>query len=193
MGVFGPPESLDRAILDRCKNSTGRPILLPDHGFPISLFPDVEYQEGSKVLSPGDRLFLYTDGFTEASDSSGREYGAEGLFDAIAASRSLSIQSTLDNLPDTLKCRRRNHRFSDDLSMPGVEYTGDTQTAWERGGWNRESRSTQSGGDRRPGTMAEAMESFSLPRQSRQPLGRHWRAPNTGITILIFLSALNAA
>jgi hypothetical protein len=41
--------------------------------------------------------------------------------------------------------------------------------------------------------MAEAMESFSLPRPSRQPLGRHWRAPNTGITILIFLSALNAA
>jgi serine phosphatase RsbU (regulator of sigma subunit) len=93
------------------------------------LFPDVEYQEESKVLSPGDRHSLYTDGFPEASDSSGREYGAEGRLDAIAASRSLSIQSTLDNLPDTLKCRRQNHPFSDDLSMLGVVYTGDTQTA----------------------------------------------------------------
>jgi sigma-B regulation protein RsbU (phosphoserine phosphatase) len=128
MGIFRPPESLDRAIFDRCKHSTGRPILLPDQGFPIGLFPDVEYQEESRVLSPGDRLFLYTNGFTEASDSSSREYGAEGLLEAIAASRSLSIQSTLDNLPDTLRCRRQNHRFSDDLSMLGVEYTGDTQT-----------------------------------------------------------------
>jgi serine phosphatase RsbU (regulator of sigma subunit) len=92
MGVFRPPESFDRAILDRCKHSTGRPILLPDQGFPIGLFPDVEYQEQSKVLSPGDRLFLYADGFTEASDSSGREYGAEGFLDAIAASRCPSIR-----------------------------------------------------------------------------------------------------
>jgi serine phosphatase RsbU (regulator of sigma subunit) len=92
MGVFRPPESLDRAILDRCKHSTGRPILLPDQRFPIGLFPDVEYQEESKVLSPGDRLFLYADGFTEVSDSSGREYGAEGLLDAIAASRCPSIR-----------------------------------------------------------------------------------------------------
>lgn len=95
----------------------------------LGLFPDVEYQEESVVLSPGDRLFLYTDGFTEASDSSGQEYGAGSISDAIAASRCRSIQSTLNNLLDTLKCWRQNHRFSDDLSMLGVEYTGDTQTA----------------------------------------------------------------
>ncbi len=105
----------------------GGPFLLPNQGFPIGLFPDVEYEEQSIVLGPGDRLFLYTDGFTEASDSSGQEYGAGGLLNAVVASRSLSIQSTLDNLLDTLKSWRKNHRFSDDLSMLGIEYTGDTQ------------------------------------------------------------------
>jgi phosphoserine phosphatase RsbU/P len=105
----------------------GRPILLPNQGFPIGLFPDVEYQEESVVLNPGDRLFLYTDGFTEASDSSGQEYCTGGLLDAITASRSLSIQSTLHHLLDTLKSWRQNHRFSDDLSMFGIEYTGDAQ------------------------------------------------------------------
>jgi phosphoserine phosphatase RsbU/P len=103
--------------------------LLPNQGFPIGLFPDVEYQEESVVLSPGDRLFLYTDGFTEASDSGGQEFGAESISDAITASRCRSIQSTLNNLLDTAKCWRQNHRFSDDLFMLGVEYTGDTQTA----------------------------------------------------------------
>jgi serine phosphatase RsbU (regulator of sigma subunit) len=92
MEVFRPPESPDRAILDRCKHSTGRPIPLPDQGFPIGLFPDLEYQEESKVLSPGDRLFLYTDGFTEASDSSGQDFGSESISDAITASRCRSIR-----------------------------------------------------------------------------------------------------
>jgi len=54
------------------------------------LFPDLEYQEESKILSPGDRLFLYTDGFTEASDRSNQEFGSESISDALTASRSLS-------------------------------------------------------------------------------------------------------
>ena len=89
----------------------------------------MEYQEGSKALSPGDRFFLYTDGFTEASDSSGQEYGTGGLLEAIAGSRSLSLQGTLDHLLDALQSWHQNPRFPDDLSMLGVEYTGDTQTA----------------------------------------------------------------
>jgi sigma-B regulation protein RsbU (phosphoserine phosphatase) len=104
----------------------GSPILLSNQGFPIGLFPDVEYQEESVVLNPGDRLFLYTDGFTETSDNCGQEYGVGGLLGAIAAGRSLSIQDTLNGLVDTLKCWCQNQRFSDDLSMLGVEYTGET-------------------------------------------------------------------
>jgi phosphoserine phosphatase RsbU/P len=107
----------------------GRPILLPNQGFPIGLFPDVEYEEESVVLSPGDRLFLYTDGFTEASDCNGQEFGTGGLLEAIAAGRSLSIQNTLNNLLDTLKCWRQDNRFSDDLSMLSIEYTGETPEA----------------------------------------------------------------
>ena len=107
----------------------GRPILLPNQGFPIGLIPDVEYQEESVVLKPGDRLFLYTDGFTEASDSSGQEYGTGGLLEAIAGCRSPSLQGTLDHLLGTLQHWHQNPRFRDDLSMLGVEYTGDTQQA----------------------------------------------------------------
>ena len=107
----------------------GPPILLPSQGFPIGLIPDAEFQEETFVLSPGDRLFLYTDGFTEAANSSGQEYGAGGLLDAIEANRSLSIQSTLKHLLDNLTCWHQNSRFRDDLSMLGVEYTGDARTS----------------------------------------------------------------
>jgi serine phosphatase RsbU (regulator of sigma subunit) len=89
----------------------------------------VEYQEESVVLSPGDRLFLHSDSFTEASDSGVQSYGAGSVSDAIAASRCRLIQSTLNNLLDTLKCWRQNHQFSDDLSMPGADFTGEPQTA----------------------------------------------------------------
>ncbi len=43
----------------------------------IGQFPDIKYKEGSRPLEPGDRLFLFTDGLTEAADRSGQLFGRE--------------------------------------------------------------------------------------------------------------------
>ena len=42
-----------------------------DSGFVMSILPDVHYKRQTLKLNPGDTLFLYTDGVTEAVDKSG--------------------------------------------------------------------------------------------------------------------------
>jgi len=53
-------------------------------GPPLGLVENAVYQPDSVVLSPGDRILIVTDGFTEAHDPSNAIYG-EGRFEAFLA------------------------------------------------------------------------------------------------------------
>ena len=57
-----------------------------DHGGPIlGVFPEWSYEQFEFTLEPGDRILLFTDGVTEASNSEGDDFGEARL---IAAARS---------------------------------------------------------------------------------------------------------
>ena len=45
----------------------------------LGVFPSWEYQDAVAELRSGDRLFLFTDGITEASESDGQEFGDENV------------------------------------------------------------------------------------------------------------------
>lgn len=66
-------------------------ILRLDDGGPIlGVFPDCKYQSGEVDLACGDRLFLFTDGVTEAQNSEGDEFGEERLIELLTESRHLN-------------------------------------------------------------------------------------------------------
>ena len=48
-------------------------------GFVLAGMEGVHYREGELILNPGDRLFLYTDGVPEATNSENKLYGEERL------------------------------------------------------------------------------------------------------------------
>ncbi|WP_323716768.1 PP2C family protein-serine/threonine phosphatase [Paracoccus aminovorans] len=48
-------------------------------GLPIGVFAHAEYEELQLVLNPGDRLFITSDGLTEAENARGEPLGEEGL------------------------------------------------------------------------------------------------------------------
>ena len=48
-------------------------------GFVLAGMEDVRYKAGSIQLEPGDKIFQYTDGVTEATDANNNLYGAERL------------------------------------------------------------------------------------------------------------------
>jgi sigma-B regulation protein RsbU (phosphoserine phosphatase) len=57
----------------------GRCEFVGQGGVPIGLFADAEFEQFSLQLSPGDRLLLYSDGFTECPVKSGGMLEEEGL------------------------------------------------------------------------------------------------------------------
>ena len=70
----------------------------------VGAFQEMLYRDGTVSLSPDDRLFLYTDGTTEARNQSGAFFGEDGLRDTLvsccctgAEDLSASILAELDS------------------------------------------------------------------------------------------------
>ena len=68
------------------RNADGRVRLLPrPRGMALAVDPDAPFAEGELRLEPGDTLFLYTDGVTEALDAQGRLFGDAAMLATLAA------------------------------------------------------------------------------------------------------------
>ena len=67
-------------------HSDGSSTILPvTGGVALGVVPDIQYQENTVSLSPGDTVFLYTDGVTEAANEEGAFFGLERLQATFAA------------------------------------------------------------------------------------------------------------
>ncbi|MFD1882706.1 PP2C family protein-serine/threonine phosphatase [Paracoccus pacificus] len=76
----------------------GRLQELGSGGLPVGVFAGAEFEEISAVLEPGDRLFLASDGITEATDAKGRQLGDEGLRTILQTNAKLGGSSLLESL-----------------------------------------------------------------------------------------------
>jgi sigma-B regulation protein RsbU (phosphoserine phosphatase) len=63
----------------------GDRILLEATGSVVGLLQNVEFEERSLTLSPGDALIAYTDGISEALNSDEEEWGEERMLEAATA------------------------------------------------------------------------------------------------------------
>jgi phosphoserine phosphatase RsbU/P len=81
-GAGHPPSVLVRA-------EEGDAVLLDQNGLFLGPFPNATYENMSVPFRSGDRLFLYTDGITEAHDSDGEEIGPERLREFLICSSGL--------------------------------------------------------------------------------------------------------
>ena len=68
------------------------------HGFVLAGMEGSKYREYELVLSAGDRLFVYTDGVAEATDSNNNLYGTDRMIDALNNAKDLSSHELLESL-----------------------------------------------------------------------------------------------
>lgn len=104
----------------------GKAEFVGNGGLPVGLIEDAPYEDHAVHLVPGDRLLLYSDGFTEAALPDGSMLEDEGF---LALVRSITSDQTgpdfLDALYDALKRRTGNTvDFDDDISAALLEYGG---------------------------------------------------------------------
>lgn len=93
-------------------------------GFPIGWFADATYAEHTVDLSPGDRLYLHSDGVSEAMDAARAQFGTAGVLRAVEATRGEPIDRSLEALLEAAARWSREGRFADDVSAIAVEAVG---------------------------------------------------------------------
>ena len=67
--------------------ASGEVVRLDASGAVLGVFPNWLYEQATVALEPGDRLVLFTDGVTEASNSREEEFGEERLAQLMSALR----------------------------------------------------------------------------------------------------------
>ncbi|MYF74629.1 MAG: SpoIIE family protein phosphatase [Gemmatimonadetes bacterium] len=62
------------------------------NGIALGILPDIEYEQNSVTLSPGDTLVLYTDGITEAMNAQNEEFEMERLLTVLSGASSQDVR-----------------------------------------------------------------------------------------------------
>lgn len=123
----------DAPILMRRKSGVYEAVPLEEeHNMVVGALEDIVFKESHTTMRPGDSLFLFTDGVTEAENKNRELFGIEATFD--------SIKKIYDSHGDLNACEKVAmmqadlHRHtgncpqSDDITMLLVEYKGTTIT-----------------------------------------------------------------
>ena len=94
------------------------------HGFVIGGMDGVKYKEYELTLTPGSKLFLYTDGVPEATDAAGDMFGTERMLDTLNGNKDVDPVQTLKNMRAAVDGFVKDAEQFDDLTMLCLEYKG---------------------------------------------------------------------
>jgi serine phosphatase RsbU (regulator of sigma subunit) len=86
-------------------------------GVALGIVPDAVYDVLETRLVPGDRLFLYTDGITEAFDALDNEYGEARLEARLVAQGALGPPELIESVREDVLAFCGNVRPRDDMTM----------------------------------------------------------------------------
>ena len=98
-----------------------KPREIPGKNFPIGLFPDACYEAHTLKLEPGSRLYIYSDGLTEAADGDGEQFGRLRLMQAMEEARDEPLRGSLTSLLSTMRGWSHNASLADDVSLLAFE------------------------------------------------------------------------
>lgn len=110
-------------------HADGTPVPVPDDGgLPIGLMSDADYPLVSMSLEPGDRVFLFSDGFLEqprAGASKDVQYGEGRLCESLAALAREPGEAIVTRAVDDLAAWAGKRSFVDDVSLVVMDHFGD--------------------------------------------------------------------
>ncbi len=93
-------------------------------GFVLAGMEGIRYRCGSMQLEPGDRIFQYTDGVTEATNKANELYGMERLQSVLCQNTSLTPAQLLAEIKADIDAFVGDAPQFDDITMLCMEYRG---------------------------------------------------------------------
>ncbi len=94
------------------------------HGFVLGGMEGVRYRDYTIQLEPGSRLFVYTDGVAEATDSKNELYGTDRMIEALRSCEDEHPEQILSAVNESINAFVGNAPQFDDLTMLCIEYKG---------------------------------------------------------------------
>ena len=99
-------------------------VFRDQHGLIAGAMPETLYKEYEIKLEPGSKLFLYTDGLTEARNADGELFGLSRAIGALNLEPEASPEKILDNVRKAVDGFVKDEAQFDDLTMLCLEYKG---------------------------------------------------------------------
>ncbi len=94
-------------------------------GFVLAGMEGVKYKLQELDLVPSDKIYLYTDGVTEATDSNNELYGEDRLLNFLNANTKLEAKDTLEQIKADVDKFVGDAEQFDDITMLMLKYFGD--------------------------------------------------------------------
>ncbi|MEI6206918.1 MAG: SpoIIE family protein phosphatase [Desulfuromonadales bacterium] len=93
-------------------------------GFVLGPIPDSDYETEKITLQPGDTLFLYTDGVTEAKNPEAELYGEPRLLNALQSGPREELTDMIHHIRAEVIQHANGAPQSDDITMLALRYIG---------------------------------------------------------------------
>ena len=101
-------------------------------GLVMAAMENVQYKMQTCDLIPGDMLFLYTDGVTEATNSNDELFGDARLLETVAKSKDTATSDICKFVKKEIDSFVDGAPQFDDITMMVVKYIGNDEPVWER-------------------------------------------------------------
>ncbi|MBQ9333147.1 MAG: PP2C family protein-serine/threonine phosphatase [Lachnospiraceae bacterium] len=106
--------------------ATGRyELILEEHDMVLGFSAEAGFREHTITMSPGDRLFVYTDGVPEATSADDELFGTSRMLMSLDSSVSGSGRDTFEALREDIAAFTNGAEQFDDITMLSFEYRGD--------------------------------------------------------------------
>ena len=92
-----------------------------DGGFPVGMWPEMDYDETAIRLLPGERLFLYSDGISECRNAAGEPFSSNRLQDLLQKEGQRSVAEIVSAVKQHVTDWHGRPDFADDISLLVLE------------------------------------------------------------------------
>jgi sigma-B regulation protein RsbU (phosphoserine phosphatase) len=125
---------LKTGLLKYCNAGHNPPVIVRGTGdvvmfektkyIPVGLFEDFDYHELSLQMEDGDKIFLYTDGVSEAENADNKLFGDDTLMNIISQNAKATPRDLIHRMEAEIALHVNGFTQSDDITMMTIVYNG---------------------------------------------------------------------